>query len=198
MTGPPAGEAQRARFERNALPLMRDLTSAALRLTRNELDAEDLVQETMLHAYAGFHTFDDNSNAAAWLRRILHNLWIDDYRRKQRRPREVLVDHLAEGPGSGSASRAQTVSRSAEDAALQRLPDARIKAAFAALPDPHQAAVYYADIAGHSIQEIAAITRVPAGTVMSRLHRGRRRMRTSLLAGDNALVGVTARRRPTS
>ncbi|MBU9765173.1 sigma-70 family RNA polymerase sigma factor [Mycobacterium sp. TNTM28] len=165
------------RFERDVLPLSDRLFVAALRLAGNRHDAEDLVQETMLNAYTGFHTFTDGSNPSAWLFRILRNNWITRYRKRQRRPAEVPIEQFDDryiGPVVHGSQ------QSAELSALAALPDADISAAFRGLRRQYRLAVYLADVEGMSCKEIAAVTNVPLGTVMSRLHRGRQQLRSSL------------------
>ena len=151
-----------ARFERDAIPLLDRLFSAALRMTRNQHDAEDLVQETMLCAYARFHTFREGTNLKAWLYRVLHNTWINQYRRRQRRPEEVMAADFAD---FHTASGGALVNGSAELAALEALPDDEVKEAFMALPGDSRIAVYYADVEGFSYKEIAGILNVSVGTV---------------------------------
>ena len=170
----------RERFEREALPIMPNLYSAALRLTRNPADAEDLVQETFLRAYRGFDGFEEGTNLRAWLYRILTNSFINAYRKKQREPITVegpddldewyLFDRL------GSRS----VEASAESEVLDRIPDADVKKALENLPEGFRMAVLLADVEGFSYKEIAEIMDVPIGTVMSRLHRGRRALEKAL------------------
>jgi RNA polymerase sigma factor (sigma-70 family) len=122
-----------ARFERDVTPLLDRLYARAMRLTRNKQDAEDLVQETMSHAYAGFHSFRDGTNHTAWLFQILHNTWITEHRKKKRRPAEVSIDHLTDQQLARNALRANNAMRSAEGTALESLPDMEIKNAFLAL-----------------------------------------------------------------
>jgi RNA polymerase sigma-70 factor (ECF subfamily) len=176
-----------ARFERDALPLLDQLYGGALRMTRNRGDAEDLVQDTMLKAYIGFHTFQVGTNLKAWLYRILTNTYINGYRKKQRRPAEYPTDDFTEWLASSSAP-ASTLLRSAEVEAIEKLPDAEITDALQALPEEFRMAVYYADVEGLPYREIADIMKTPLGTVMSRLHRGRRQLR-QLLAGVAANRG---------
>jgi RNA polymerase sigma-70 factor (ECF subfamily) len=170
----PGGEL-RDRFEREALPLLPNLYSAALRLTRNPADAEDLVQETYLRAYRGFGSFRPGTNLRAWMYRILTNTFINAYRKRQREPRTVpdegidewyLYDRLAES--------------SAESEVLERIPDEDVRAALDALPEGFRMAVLLADVEGFSYREIAEIMGIPIGTVMSRLHRGRRALEKAL------------------
>jgi RNA polymerase sigma-70 factor, ECF subfamily len=172
--------ALRARFERDVLPLLPNLYSAALRMTRNPSDAEDLVQEAFLRAYRGFASFEEGTNLKAWLYRILTNSFINTYRKKQREPVTVEgpddVDewYLFDRLGS------QSVEASAEAEVLDRIPDADVKAALEALPEGFRMAVLLADVEGFSYKEIAEIMDVPMGTVMSRLHRGRRALEKAL------------------
>lgn len=169
-----------ARFAREAEPLFDVLMRGARRLTRSDADAEDLLQDTLLHAYAGFHTFQQGSNLKAWLFRILYNRWVSGYRTKQRRPWEVPVDGITERDLVDSAARLPAGLRSAEADVLDALPDGDIKAAMDALPDGFRTAVYYADVQGYTFAETAAIMGIPHGTVMSRVSRARRRLRTAL------------------
>jgi RNA polymerase sigma factor (sigma-70 family) len=161
-----------ARFARDAEPLFDVLSRGARRLTRSSADAEDLLQDTLLHAYAGFHTFKGGTNLQAWLFRILYNRWVSAYRSKQSRPAEVPVDDIAE--------RDLIHRTSAEAEVLDTLPDNEIKAAMDALPESFRAAVYYADVQGYTYRETAAILGIPHGTVMSRASRGRQRLRIAL------------------
>jgi RNA polymerase sigma-70 factor (ECF subfamily) len=179
-----------ARFERDAIPLLDLLFSGALRLTANRQDAQDLVQETMLRAYAGFHGFREGTNLKAWLFRIMRNTWIGQYRAKQRRPVEVSMGQITDRPLSTSALRASTSLRSAEVTVLESLPHQEIKDALMTLPEVQRIAIYYADVGEYSLKEIADIMGTSVGTVMSRLHRGRNRLRTALLmvAREHRLV----------
>jgi RNA polymerase sigma-70 factor (ECF subfamily) len=182
---PPTEETEqqrRERFERDAMPLMPQLYSAALRLTRNPADAEDLVQEAYLRAYRGFAGFTPGTNLKAWLYRILTNTFINAYRKKQRQPVTVLedeipdwylYDHLAnDGTGGETAS--------AEAQVLERMPDEDVQAALDALPEAFRMAVWLADVEGFAYKEIAEILDIPIGTVMSRLHRGRKSLEKML------------------
>ena len=169
-----------ARFAREAEPLFDVLMRGARRLTRSDADAEDLLQDALLHAYAGFHTFQEGSNLKAWLFRILYNRWVSAYRAKQCRPAEVSVDNITERDLAGSAARLLAGLRSAEAEVLDALPDSEIKAAMDALPDSFRTAVYYADVQGYTYAETAAILDIPMGTVMSRASRGRQRLRIAL------------------
>jgi RNA polymerase sigma-70 factor (ECF subfamily) len=170
-----------ARFMRDAVPLLDQLYSAALRMTRNRDDAEDLVQETILRSYAGFHTFHDGTNLKAWLYRILQNTFVIQYRQKGRRPAEVLVERFPDRRLAADVW-VDPQLRSAEAAALEALPDKDIKTALMALPVGTRTAIYYADVEGFSYKEIAEVMDLSVGTVTSRLHRGRRRLRTTLAA----------------
>ena len=169
------------RFERDAVPLMDQLFSGAMRLTGDRQDAEDLVQETMLRAYSGFRSFSADTNLKAWLYRILHNTWISAYRKQQRRPVEVAIDQVSDHQSARYAATAPTGLRSAEIEALEALPDLEIQAALLSLPEAFRMAVYYADVEGFSYAEIAAVMGTSKGTVMSWLHRGRTRLRELLL-----------------
>jgi RNA polymerase sigma-70 factor (TIGR02947 family) len=169
-----------ARFAREAEPLFDVLSRGARRLTRSAADAEDLLQDTLLYAYAGFHTFHDGSNLKAWLFRILYNRWVSTYRCKQRRPSEVSVDEITERDLASSAARLPAGLRSAEAEVLDALPDNKIKAALDAMPECFRAVVYYADVLGYTYAETAEILGIPHGTVMSRVSRGRQRLRVAL------------------
>ena|ERR1700722_8633354 len=173
------------RFEREALPLRDILYRNAFRISRNHADAEDLVQETMMKAYAGFHAFRRDTNMQAWLLRILINSYINDYRKKRRQPLQHSTEELTEQRLADAYTRSAPAGlRSAEDQALDRLPDNDIKSAMQALPQQFRYVVYYADIQGLPYRQIAAIMNTPTGTVASQLHRGRRQLRK--LLADNA------------
>jgi RNA polymerase sigma-70 factor (ECF subfamily) len=174
--------ADQSHFAELAMPYMDALYSAALRLTRNPADAEDLVQETYLRAYRGFEGFRDGTNLKAWMYRILTNTYINTYRAKKRRPDEVELDgaddfSLFHKVGGLEAARA---GRSAETELLEALPDDAVKAAVEDLPDQYRIPVLLADVEGFSYKEIAEIMDTPIGTVMSRLHRGRRQLQQRL------------------
>jgi RNA polymerase sigma-70 factor (ECF subfamily) len=164
------------------MPLMGSLYSGALRMTRNPADAEDLVQETYLRAYRGFGGFKEGTNLKAWLYRILTNTYINSYRAKQRRPDESELDevedlYLYRRLGGLEAA---TLGRSAEDELMDRFSEAEVKTAIEDLPENFRMAVLLADVEGFSYKEIAEILDIPIGTVMSRLHRGRRNLQKAL------------------
>lgn len=174
--------ADQATFAEQAMPLMDSLYSAALRMTRNPADAEDLVQETYLKAYRGFGGFTEGTNLKAWLYRILTNTYINSYRKKKRRPDESDLDevedlYLYRRLGGLEAA---TAGRSAEDELLDWFTDDEVKQALEDLPEQFRMAVLLADVEGFSYKEIAEILDVPIGTVMSRLHRGRRGLQKRL------------------
>ncbi len=183
----PAEQDLLERFDRDVLPLLPSLYGAALRMTRNPADAEDLLQDTTLRAYRGFASFQEGTNLKAWLYRILTNSFINTYRKRQREPKTVEgpddVDEWFLFDRLGSLS----VERSAEDDVLDRIPDADVKAALESIPENFRIAVLLADVEGFSYKEIAEITDVPIGTVMSRLHRGRKAL-------EKALYGVARER----
>jgi RNA polymerase sigma-70 factor, ECF subfamily len=173
-------QALRERFERDVLPLLPSLYGAALRMTRNPADAEDLVQDTYLRAFRGFGGFQEGTNLKAWLYRILTNSFINTYRKKQRQPQTVdgpddidewyLFDRLG----------ARNVESSAEEEVLDSLPDDDVKSALESLPENFRLPVLLADVEGFSYKEIAEIMDTPIGTVMSRLHRGRKALEKAL------------------
>ena len=185
--------ADQATFQDDAMQFAPQLYSAALRMTRNPADAEDVVQETFLKAYRAYHTFQAGTNLKAWLYRILTNTYINRYRKQQRRPSEVelgdledfyLYKRLGEASGGGA-------SRSAEEEVLESIVDADVRAALEALPENFRLPVLLADVEGFSYKEIAEIMDVPIGTVMSRLHRGRKALQKRLweFAKERGLTG---------
>jgi RNA polymerase sigma-70 factor (ECF subfamily) len=169
-----------ARFERDVVPLLDGFFPQAMKMTRNRTEAEDLLQETAARAFAGFHGFRDGTNLGGWLYRILLNTHISDYRKQQRRPVQWLTGEITDGHLLAEASHSSRGLRTTEDQVLDLLGDNAISEAMQALPENFRTAVYYADIEGRSFKEIARLTDAPIGTVMSRLHRGRSRLRNLL------------------
>jgi RNA polymerase sigma-70 factor (ECF subfamily) len=174
--------ADQATFAEQATPYMDPLYAAALRMTRNPADAEDLVQETFIRAYRGFPSFTDGTNLRAWLYRILTNTFINSYRAKQRRPEQTDLDdvedlYLYKRLGGLEAA---SLGRSAEDELMDMFTETDVKDAIEALPEQFRIAVLLADVEGFSYKEIAEIMDIPIGTVMSRLHRGRKALQRSL------------------
>jgi RNA polymerase sigma-70 factor (ECF subfamily) len=188
-----------ARFERDAIALRAPLYRRALRMTHNGADAEDLVQDTMMCAYAGFRSFRQGTSLNAWLHRILTNTYINGYRKKQRRAVQYPTEEITDQQLAANAAHCSTGLRSAEDEALDTLPDNRITAAMHALPEQIRMVAYYADVDGRQYSEIAAIMNIPPGTVNSRLHRGRRQLRNLLSdVAEHASATTTRRARSIS
>ena len=189
--------ADQANFTDLTMPFMGPLYSAALRMTHNPADAEDLVQETYLRAYKGFGSFESGTNLKAWMYRILTNTFINQYRAARRRPEKADVEdiedlYLYRRLGSLDAAIAE---QSPESEVLSRIPDKTVKDAVDALPEQFRVAVLLADVEGFSYKEIAEILDIPIGTVMSRLHRGRKQLQKQLweFASERGLLPDSAR-----
>jgi len=172
--------ADRAEFTKDAMQYAPQLYSAALRMTRNSSDAEDLVQETYLRAYRSYASFEQGTNLRAWLFRIMTNQYINSYRAKQRRPIETDVDDIEDLYLYHRIGSLGAASRSAEDTLFDMFTDEEVKTALEELPETFRMPVLLADVEGFSYKEIAEMTDVPIGTVMSRLHRGRKAMHKKL------------------
>lgn len=171
-------------FVSDVAPFREQLYPAALRMTRNSADAEDLVQETFTKAFANLHQFRPGTNLRAWLYRILTNTFINGYRKQQREPRQETTDQIKDWQLAAAETHTSSGARSAESEALDRVPDGTIRSALARLPEEFRLVVYLIDIEGYSYKEVAERMATPLGTVMSRLHRARRQLRD--LLGDYA------------
>jgi len=174
--------ADRETFAEDAMPFMGQLYGTAVRMTRNPADAEDLVQETFLKGYRAYDRFEAGTNLRAWMFRILTNTYINSYRKKQRRPKESdLADvedlYLYRKLGSGTTA---SLGRSAEDELLDSITDDEVKTAIENLPEQYRLAVLLADVEGFAYKEIAQMLDIPIGTVMSRIHRGRKQLQKAL------------------
>lgn len=169
-----------SRFEAEALPLLDQLYGGALRMTRNPTDAEDLVQETYMKAFQAFDSFKEGTNLKAWLYRIMTNTYINHYRKVQRQPVQTSAEDMTDYQLLASSSHDSTGLESAEVEALKLLPDSQISNALNDLSEDYRMVVYYADVQGLAYKEIASILDIPLGTVMSRLHRGRKKLREAL------------------
>ncbi|OBG44707.1 sigma-70 family RNA polymerase sigma factor [Mycolicibacterium fortuitum] len=179
-----------ARFVREAMPFHTVLLRTARRLTLSQADAEDLVQDTLMNAYAGFHRFEPGTNLQAWLFRIMHNRWISTHRMKQRRPDTFSVGEFTDNDMLGSAGHSAIAERSAEDRALDLFCDDRIRDAVLTLPEGFRTVLYYADVEGLTYAETAARMDIPLGTVMSRIARSRERLRAALAEIDDDIRNV--------
>jgi len=168
------------RFERDALAFTNQLYAAALRYTKNPDDARDLVQDTYLKAFASFHQFEPGTNLKAWLYRVLTTTFINNYRKEQRQPL-ISNAELEDWQIAEAASHTSDQGKSAEVEALEKMPDSDVKRALQEIPEEFRMAVYFSDVEGFSYKEIAEILDIPTGTVMSRLHRGRKQLRALLM-----------------
>ncbi|WP_293694707.1 sigma-70 family RNA polymerase sigma factor [uncultured Agrococcus sp.] len=185
-------EDKRARFVDEALQYTDALYAAGMRMTRNPADAADLVQETFAKAYAAFDSFTQGTNLKAWLYRIQTNTYINQYRKAQREPRQNALDEMEDWQVGDSDSITASHSRSAEAEAIDRMPSGVVKDALQSLPEDRRMVVYWVDVEGLSYAETAEIMHTPVGTVMSRLHRGRRQLR-ELLADYASQQGMTTK-----
>ncbi|WP_280795453.1 sigma-70 family RNA polymerase sigma factor [Aurantimicrobium minutum] len=175
-----APSAKSALFEEQAMEHIDKLYAHAMRKTGNRVDANDLVQETYLKAFAAFDQFQQGTNIKAWLHRILENTYINQYRKLQNQPFYSPLEELEDWQLADAESRTATSSRSAEAEAIDHLPASAVKDALQGIPEDFRAAVYLVDVEGYSYQEVADIMDTPTGTVMSRLHRGRKLLREQL------------------
>ena len=173
-------EQRRARFERDAMQYVDQLYSAAMRMARNPSDAEDLVQEAYTKAFSAFHQYKPGTNLKAWLYRILTNTYINLYRKRQREPLQSNSDTIEDWQLAKAESHTSAGLRSAETEALDHLPDSDVKNALQSIPEEFRLAVYFADVEGYAYKQISEIMNTPIGTVMSRLHRGRKMLRDML------------------
>lgn len=185
-------EQRRARFERDAMQYVDQLYSAAMRMARNPSDAEDLVQEAYTKAFSAFHQYKPGTNLKAWLYRILTNTYINLYRKRQREPLQSNSDTIEDWQLAKAESHTSLGLRSAEAEALDHLPDSDVKNALQSIPEEFRLAVYFADVEGYAYKQISEIMNTPIGTVMSRLHRGRKMLR-DMLADYAAERGFRAR-----
>ncbi len=167
------------RFEKDALVFVNQIYAAALRYTKDPHDAEDLVQDTYAKAFTSFHQFEEGTNLKAWLYRILTTTFINNYRKDQRRPQQSDGE-IEDWQLADAASHSSDLGKSAEDEVLENLPDTDIRNALASLPEEFRLVIYYSDVEGYSYKEVAEILDIPSGTVMSRLHRGRKLLRQAL------------------
>ncbi|GAC1369726.1 MAG: RNA polymerase sigma factor SigR [Pseudarthrobacter sp.] len=185
-------EERRIRFERDAMQFVDQLYSAAMRMARNPADAEDLVQEAYTKAFSAFHQYKPGTNLKAWLYRILTNTYINLYRKRQREPLQSNSDTIEDWQLARAESHTSRGLRSAEAEALDHLPDSDVKRALQSIPEEFRLAVYFADVEGFAYKEISDIMNTPIGTVMSRLHRGRKMLRDLLAdyAADRGFKGA--------